>query len=157
MLVRDRDIAGAYLEAWLGAISDASVSAESFYRLGPSARPGLLPPANQGITLAGNSVYESARRIVAARGLELLRSFGTTCGVAVSLKIRDAEVHRNEPCITFYVPEKLPDDELGARRIPREIEGVVTDVVEAGIPELHSQRQVTCEGADCDQLNPAHQ
>jgi hypothetical protein len=83
----------------------------------------------------GGLVYR-ASQILTQHGEELIRSFDSVSGVALSFRYRHGEVIPEEPCITFFVSRKQPLHAL-ERPIPPTIDAVPTDVVEAGVPELH--------------------
>jgi hypothetical protein len=63
-----------------------------------------------------------------------LHTYPNVVGVGVSLKVKHNEV-TNTPCIVVFVGRKLKP-ELLPKAIPKEVEGVPTDVVEAGEPVL---------------------
>ena len=63
----------------------------------------------------------------------LITRFDGVTGVALSLRYRDGEVITDQPCLTFYVSHQD-----AGREIPREVEGVPTDVIDAGRPVLHA-------------------
>jgi hypothetical protein len=79
-----------------------------------------------------------AGEVVHALGARLVRQFPTTTAIAVSYKYAGGEIEPI-PTITFFVGKKLPERELGKCVIPKEIEGIPTDVVEAGVPQLQQK------------------
>lgn len=83
-------------------------------------------------------VIERASTLLARDGEKLMRASPAVTGVALSLRYRRGEVIRDEPCITFYVSEKRPRGALRVDLIPPEINGIPTDVVEAGSPALNA-------------------
>jgi hypothetical protein len=76
----------------------------------------------------------------ARRERELLR-YPNVVGVAGGMCTRGGE-SSEEPCLLIFVERKVPESELEPGGIlPREIDGVPVDVVEAGRPKpLSSQR-----------------
>jgi hypothetical protein len=76
-----------------------------------------------------------AGEIVQKSGIQLIRRFPTASGVAASFKYAGGRVEPT-PSITFFVSKKLSRHKLGRDIIPRDIEGVSTDVIEAGVPTL---------------------
>lgn len=109
----DFNVTEEYLNAWLKFMDRNEISFDEY--------PGFL---------------ERASKILDS-GAELIRAFPHVSGVAASLCYRDGQIVEDQPCITFFVSEKLPLRKLGDRRIPSSIDGIPTDVVEAGVPELH--------------------
>jgi hypothetical protein len=84
------------------------------------------------------AIAEQASAILSRHGVELVGSFPNVRAVALSLRYRRGRIYPDEPCITFFVSRKLSPDFFEDRHlIPPAIEGVPTDVVEAGEPELH--------------------
>jgi len=75
--------------------------------------------------------FDIAAAVVGKYRADLIRSFPLVTAVAVSLKYFHGRVSPHVPCITFFVAEKIPRNV-----VPEEIEGVPTDVVEAGTPAL---------------------
>ncbi len=66
-----------------------------------------------------------------------LLEYSNVVGVGISLKMKEMEVRRI-PCIVVFVQRKIPSDRLAFReRVPDEIKGIPTDVVEVGTPVLH--------------------
>jgi hypothetical protein len=82
------------------------------------------------------SSLQAAAFVIGKYGVKLLQAFPTATAVAASLKYCDGVILSNQPSITFFVGRKLPSGELGNRAIPKQIEGVPTDVIEAGIPRV---------------------
>jgi hypothetical protein len=87
-------------------------------------------------------LFRHAEVIVEKYGVKLLQDFPVATAVAVSLKYSNGEIVPNQPSVSFFVDKKLPVNKLGNRAIPKEIDGVPTDVVEAGIPRVLSSAGV---------------
>lgn len=137
MAARDPDHAERYRAAWLRLVAP-DLDRGPFELLGPRLLPVRWPQAIEAIRFSPvDPVVARARTILLTRGHDLLLSFPSASGVALSLRYRDGEIVADEPCLTFFVAEKLPGDLLGNRAIPGEIAGIPTDVVESGKPDLH--------------------
>jgi hypothetical protein len=129
MTLTDRDLANTYRKAWFRLAVPWGFYEEVFDR---------SLHQNAGIALEQfGGIAEQASAILSHHGAELVRSFCNVTAVALSLRYRLGEIVPYEPCITFFVSAKLPPYVLGTDLIPPMIEGVPTDVVEAGAPELH--------------------
>lgn len=124
-----------YREAWLRLAAPGLESVAPFRLLGPRVLRNWSPFRESGVAFKGD-VLEKASALLAHDGEKLIGAFPAVTGVALSLRYRRGEVMRNEPCITFFVSEKKPQEALRAGLIPPEIRGIPTDVVEAGIPKL---------------------
>lgn len=67
-----------------------------------------------------------------------LFSYPNVVGVAVSLKYLGRErTVIQQPCLAVFVQRKLSENDLRGRFVPKDIEGIPTDVIEAGTPVLH--------------------
>jgi hypothetical protein len=121
-----------YLEAWRRFAEDSrerqsEFAAEgSFRRSSPESVFGHDQSVQYGLRQAG--------AVIERYGVDLIRYFPQATGVAASLRYVNGEI-RNEACITFFVSERLSRRFFGP--VPPQIDGVPTDVVEAGTPLLH--------------------
>ena len=69
---------------------------------------------------------------VRERNEEAILDLPNVVGLDVGYKVKDGKPTK-ELCLIVYVDKKVPENELSEKdRIPREIEGVKTDVVETG-------------------------
>jgi hypothetical protein len=125
--VQDLNFINNYQRAWTNL---SRQEADKYQTMGETHGPAQFRSGSE------DSLFRRAEVVVEKYGAELLRNFPVATAVAVSLKYAGGEVRPGEPCITFFVGRKRPIDELENRVIPREIEGVLTDVVEAGVPRI---------------------
>ena len=72
-------------------------------------------------------------------------------GVGVGRKIRDGEIVGGL-CVKVYVHRKVPDDQLGRRRLPRTVKGIPTDVEEIGLIQAFAP---SCTDKRHDHVVPA--
>lgn len=160
MALNGSDDTRAYREAWFRLVAQhhagypvAAAMFESYEAFGPSVIPGWSPDKDDGVGWGNRAdLAERADEILDKRGEDLLEKYPQVTGVAVSLRYRRGEVLAGHPCITFFVAQKLSPKDLGDSAVPLEIDGVPTDVVEAGVPQLHRARPRHHPGA---RLKPA--
>ncbi len=69
------------------------------------------------------------------RNRQLLHEYPNVVGTGVSLKVTKNYV-TNVPCVVVFVKRKIRPKELLPKAIPEKIDGIPTDVVEAGTPVL---------------------
>ena len=72
--------------------------------------------------------------IVCDKFRSILHTYPNVVGVGVSLKVRNNEI-ATTPCIVVFVRRKLKPEFL-PKAIPEVVEGIPTDVIEAGVPVL---------------------
>ena len=122
----------SYLDAWRRF-------AETTREHGAGVAAGFsLDDSSEVVFAEDTAVQEGLRRAVALierYGPDLIRYVPQATGIAASLRYVDGEIRPNEPCITFFVSEKLRDRFFWS--VPAKIDGVLTDVVGAGTPVLH--------------------
>jgi hypothetical protein len=87
--------------------------------------------------------FQIATQVITKHREDLIRSFPLVTAVAVSLKYFKGDLSRRDPCVTFFVAEKLPADRMRMNAIPPTIDGAPTDVVEGGTPVLFASRPHT--------------
>ncbi|MFC1748646.1 hypothetical protein ACFL2V_07545 [Pseudomonadota bacterium] len=86
-------------------------------------------------------LYEACYEFMHDAG-DVLMHFDGVVGIGVGPKEMDGELNPDLPCFIVYVTEKKPMAELEAKAyIPREFDGISTDVVEVGSRkrEIHNE------------------
>jgi hypothetical protein len=125
----------SYMQAWLAFADSERPGPPSFAF--PETRFGFIrsfgPDSSSG-EASMEARLQRAGQVVEQRGIDLIRAYPLVTGVAASLRFQNGEIKGNEPCITFFVSEKLPVTTMGTSGIPSKIDGVATDVVAAGTP-----------------------
>jgi hypothetical protein len=92
------------------------------------------PLSSDGVDLLNDPMGIRISEVIRRYGDKLITNCPGTGGVALSLRFTAGEILSDQPCLTFFVDDK----ETAKHKIPREIDGVPTDIVEAGIPAVHS-------------------
>jgi hypothetical protein len=146
----DPDFARNYRRAW-AALSESGIERDAYLeKVFVRDRPFFVDLFRSD----GGKDEDAIRRagvIVQRSGVQLIQRFPTTSVVAVSFKYVSGKVEPT-PTITFFVGKKLSERQLGSYAIPKEIEGIPTDVVEAGVPRL---QQVTTPHTPGTKSRPA--
>lgn len=138
-VARDSNDAEAYRNAWLETIKPAPWDPELDDARGVMADRALLA---------------RAAHLLAASGTRLVHRYPYVHAVALSWRYRERRVWPNEPCLTFFVTEKLPSDKLGSLAVPPQIDGLPTDVVAAGRPQLHAAAAGHTQGTRSRPVEP---
>ena len=142
-MVQDFASPESYLNAWRALAQTPRDELSIRSRLGdPRASEevdGWSETVKQGIPLDGEFVAR-ATSVLDIESTSLFEDFPSVIGVALSLRFQRGAVVRSQPCLTFFVTEKFLPEELESRsirNIPKELEGIPTDVVAGGSFEFH--------------------
>ena len=131
----DSNAAEKYRQAWLRLAKSVATSEEVFELAGEAGfEEERVAPTGEGVEVLNDPMGIRISDVIDKYGDKLIKGCSGTGGIALSLRFRDGEVLPDQPCLTFFVDDK----ETAKHNIPREIDGVPTDIVEAGTPVLHS-------------------
>jgi hypothetical protein len=131
----DPDAAEKYQQAWR-RLAESLGSSEKSFELAVAGGFEEKPPSppSEGVDVLNDPVGIHISDIIDKYGDKLIQDCPGTGVVALSLRYTDGEILPEQPCLTFFVDDK----EAAKHKIPREIDGVLTDIVEAGIPALQA-------------------